>query len=156
VEVCGDPECGALVARATDVEGQRWAADPLPVGRLYWRVTAVALSGLDGYPSAAGSFHIDDPIPDRIPPVVVAVREGPGRNDADGATLGAGGALRLESHDDASGAVRIRYRWNDGEWRDYSGEPLTPPAAQATLHAQTQDHRGRWSEAWSLPVRVGG
>lgn len=54
VEVCRDPACGAVVARAPtlaagalqlDVEGG------LPAGELFWRVTAVAASGLDGFPS---------------------------------------------------------------------------------------------------------
>jgi hypothetical protein len=58
VEVCRDPACGELVARATRLKGTRWTPDSLPMGMLYWRVTAVSRSGLDGYPSAPQSFTI--------------------------------------------------------------------------------------------------
>ena len=56
VEVCRDPACGAVVARApTFTAGslQLDVASGLPAGELFWRVTAVAASGLDGYPGAA-------------------------------------------------------------------------------------------------------
>jgi hypothetical protein len=54
VEICRDAACGAVLARATAVPQ---AALTLPVqpglppGEVFWRVTAVAPSGLDGFPS---------------------------------------------------------------------------------------------------------
>jgi murein DD-endopeptidase MepM/ murein hydrolase activator NlpD len=53
VEVCRDPACGALVERRIGDAATQWRPDPLPVGELYWRVTARSRSGLDGYPSEA-------------------------------------------------------------------------------------------------------
>ncbi len=53
VEVCRDPACGVLVERRIGDAATRWRPDPLPVGELYWRVTARSRSGLDGYPSEA-------------------------------------------------------------------------------------------------------
>jgi len=53
VEVCRDPGCGALVDRRVGETATEWRPAALPVGELYWRVTARSLSGLDGYPSEA-------------------------------------------------------------------------------------------------------
>lgn len=58
VEICADAPCSKLVRRASEVPGSRWRPEPLPTGELFWRVTAVAESGLDGYPSAAVPFTI--------------------------------------------------------------------------------------------------
>ena len=51
VEICRDPACGVLVERRIGDAATQWRPDPLPVGELYWRVTARSRSGLDGYPS---------------------------------------------------------------------------------------------------------
>jgi hypothetical protein len=53
VEVCRDPGCGALVDRRVGETATEWRPAALPVGELYWRVTARSRSGLDGYPSEA-------------------------------------------------------------------------------------------------------
>ena len=53
VEVCRDTGCGELVERRTGETGAQWRPEGLPTGELYWRVTARAASGLDGYPSEA-------------------------------------------------------------------------------------------------------
>ncbi len=51
VEICRDPACGALIERRIGDAATQWRPDPLPIGELYWRVTARSRSGLDGYPS---------------------------------------------------------------------------------------------------------
>ena len=53
VEICRDPACGALVDRHQGETANQWRPAALPVGDLYWRVTARGRSGLDGYPSEA-------------------------------------------------------------------------------------------------------
>jgi hypothetical protein len=53
VEVCRDAGCGALVERRVGETGTQWRPAALPVGDLYWRVTARSASGLDGYPGEA-------------------------------------------------------------------------------------------------------
>ncbi len=68
VEICADPGCGQLVRRAAEVRDARWRPEPLPEGDLYWRVTAVAPSGLDGYPSEAVPFKILFSGTDTLPP----------------------------------------------------------------------------------------
>lgn len=58
VEVCRDPECGQLVDRAVGIRMTRWTPRVLPIGVLYWRVSATSPSGLDGYLSPAQKFTI--------------------------------------------------------------------------------------------------
>ncbi len=59
VEVCRDPDCGELVARQTDVSQTEWQPRGLPMGQLYWCVSAVSASGLDGYASPSQSMLIE-------------------------------------------------------------------------------------------------
>lgn len=58
VEVCRDAGCGELVERRTGHAGPPWRPAALPVGDLYWRVTARGRSGLDGYPSEATALRV--------------------------------------------------------------------------------------------------
>jgi len=58
VEVCRDPACGQLVDRSVGVRMTRWTPRTLPIGALYWRVSAVSGSGLDSFISAAQKFTI--------------------------------------------------------------------------------------------------
>jgi hypothetical protein len=53
VEICRDPACGALIDRHLGETAAQWRPAALPMGDLYWRVTARSRSGLDGYPSEA-------------------------------------------------------------------------------------------------------
>jgi hypothetical protein len=58
VEVCRDPQCGQLVDRAVGVRMTRWTPRVLPIGVLYWRVSASSPTGLDSFVSAAQKFTI--------------------------------------------------------------------------------------------------
>ena len=58
VEICRDPSCGQLVDRAVGVQMTRWTPRVLPIGVLYWRVSASSRSGLDSYLSPAQKFTI--------------------------------------------------------------------------------------------------
>ncbi len=58
VEVCYDVDCGSLALRILDLTQGVLPLAPLAQGRYYWRVTAVAPSGLDGYPSAGRSLWL--------------------------------------------------------------------------------------------------
>ncbi len=58
VEVCRDAGCGQLVDRSVGVRGTRWTPRLLPIGVLYWRVSALSLSGLDGFAAPAQKFTI--------------------------------------------------------------------------------------------------
>lgn len=58
VEVCRNPECAQLVDRAVDVRETRWTPRVLPIGALYWRVSASSASGLDSLISPPLKFTI--------------------------------------------------------------------------------------------------
>lgn len=58
VEVCRDSACGQLVDRAVGVRMTRWTPRVLPIGDLYWRVSAVSASGLDSFSSTPLKFTI--------------------------------------------------------------------------------------------------
>lgn len=58
VEVCRDPSCGQLVDRAVGIRLTRWTPRVLPIGELYWRVSALSASGLDSFVSPAKKFTI--------------------------------------------------------------------------------------------------
>jgi hypothetical protein len=53
VELCGDSRCGAQLVRIDEVRETRLRLPNVPKQGGYWRVTAIASSGLDGYPSPA-------------------------------------------------------------------------------------------------------
>lgn len=155
VEVCRDTECGALVARMSGLTATRWQGEPLPAADLFWRVTAVSGSALDGYPSRSVPFTITDGRVDREPPVVVAAVIGPGViAEAGPITLGPGAALRLIAVDDASGVADLRYRWNGGPWQRWNERDLAPPAGadKAQLEVEGTDVLGQVSETWSVEV----
>ncbi len=157
VEVCRDIRCGQLVERAPGLPETAWQAGRLPVGELYWRVTAVSPSGLDGYPSRAVAFAVLSGAVDLEPPAVVAALAGPGHVSAAGVvTLAPGGAVRLAARDDASGVAEVRYRWDRGSWRTWRGPEslLEPPSAgtEHLLELQATDVLGRSSEVWEVRV----
>ncbi|MEM7356008.1 MAG: hypothetical protein AAF657_34645, partial [Acidobacteriota bacterium] len=167
VEVCLDSACSQLVARAAALTEPSWHPERLPLGDLFWRVSAVSASGLDGYPSRSVPFAVLSEQRDEEPPVAVVARVGNGFAAPDGTlVLGPGATIRLASHDDASGVATLRYRWQAGAWQSWQGDDLSPPEdiAPATdllatdlpatsLDLQATDHLGRTSRIWSVPVR---
>ncbi len=155
LEVCRDPDCGRLVRRAAGLTEATWHPEDLPAGELYWRVSAVSPSGLDGYPSRAVPFAVDSAVPDLEPPVVVAALAGAGHVAQDGTLiLGRGAVIRLEGRDDASGVAEIRFRWDEGSWRRWRGDDLTlaDGVYEATLAVDAIDQLGRRATAWKVRV----
>lgn len=58
LEVCADAECSQLVLRNVAIQENYKVVEKLPQGPLYWRVTPVSVSGLDGFASDVQSFHV--------------------------------------------------------------------------------------------------
>lgn len=58
-EVCRDAACASLVDRITKLDATRWTPDGLPMGKLFFRVSAVSASGLDGFPSPSVPFEVE-------------------------------------------------------------------------------------------------
>lgn len=77
VEVCADPECGRLRERRTGVAATSLSlTEPLVDGSSHWRVTAVAPSGLDGFPSAPRAFVAVDSVGPPAPVLSLLTVEG--------------------------------------------------------------------------------
>ncbi|MEM6792628.1 MAG: LysM peptidoglycan-binding domain-containing protein [Acidobacteriota bacterium] len=59
LELCRDPACGLLERRIADLQDAAWQPqDPLAKIALFWRVTAVSSTGLDGFPSESRAFEV--------------------------------------------------------------------------------------------------
>jgi hypothetical protein len=103
-EVCLDEDCGQLVERQTEVKETSLTMPLLPVGDLYWRVTAVSASGLDGFPSDTVRFTILDPGSDSTPPSG-SIRATGTQHQLNGHLyLGVGAGLEVDIVDAESGA----------------------------------------------------
>ena len=110
VEVCSDRRCGELVQRAVGRAETRWRAQDLPVGRLFWRVTATSPSGLDGYPSPPRSLEILAATADTLPPTVHLAPVGTHLAGSETLFLGAGAGLDLKTEDAGTGVLRQELR----------------------------------------------
>ncbi|MCP4663363.1 MAG: LysM peptidoglycan-binding domain-containing protein [bacterium] len=103
LEVCGDADCGRLVERVVDLEALTWRPVRLPVGELFWRITAVSRSGLDGYPSAPVAFAILGNEADTVPPIATLRFVGPQVGVDDRLVVGPGIAIEVTVADATSG-----------------------------------------------------
>ncbi len=57
LEICEDAQCAGLVKKV-EQGSNIWQGEDLGMGSFFWRTTAVAASGLDGFPSEASVFSI--------------------------------------------------------------------------------------------------
>lgn len=153
VEVCSDRSCSGVIAQAKGLREPRWSPDRLPAGELFWRVSAVSPSGLDGYPSRSRRLLISTPEPDVAPPRLSVELRGTGRVEPGSVLLAADGSLEPVAEDPLSGVAAIRYRWDGGPWQVWKGKGLVPPAGEPRrLEVQAEDRRGHVSESWSARV----
>ena len=149
LEVCRDPRCAALLQRVTELSEESWRPAELPVEKLYWRVTAVSSSGLDGYPSAAADFTILSAVEDTDPPEIRVGFTGPrlaprsGLNDR--WIVGPGMEIEVEVEDGVSGVES----WTPA----INGEEVTPEAlagpwvrGEHTLSVVAEDRAGNRRE----------
>ena len=149
LEVCQDPRCGKLVERVTGLSEPSWRPAGLPVEKLYWRVTAVSASGLDGYPSEGLDFEILSAVEDTSPPEVRIGFAGPrllaprfGLNDR--WIVGPGTEVEVEAEDSGSGVDQ----WTpmiDGE--EVAKESLRGPwsKGERTVSVVASDRAGNRS-----------
>jgi len=147
LEVFRDTDCSRLLLRETDISDVSFRPEELPQGRLFWRVTAVAPSGLDGYPSRPLPLQIKGG-PDRMAPVV-ALTPGIGMK-ARGEIIHCvpGSYFRLLARDEASGIASMRYRFNGGAWIKVPEERIRLPekVEELLLEAEATDHAGKNSK----------
>ena len=108
LEVCRDSSCGQVEERAVGITALEWRPEGLPAGSFYWRVTALASSGLDGFPSPAQDFSITSTAGDTLPPLARIAFSGPTMGMGKRLIVGPGFALAAEVSDDGAGIDR----WN--------------------------------------------
>ncbi len=110
LEVCRDPRCGSLLERVTELSQTSWQPSGLPVEKLFWRVTAISPSGLDGYPSSSKDFEILTANEDTTPPEIRISFNGPQLAPRSGLNerwiLGPGMEIEVEVEDDSSGVKK--------------------------------------------------
>ena len=128
IEVCRDPDCGALVERAAGLAETAWRPPALPAASspssavFYWRVTARSRSGLDGYPGTPRKLIVTSEKADSVPPVGTVSLVGP--QVRVGATLFAGPGIHVEvaASDEGSGVAG---------WKPVINGKAADPAAAA-------------------------
>ncbi len=136
VEVCRDRECSRLAARRAGITDVETRFDPLEAGSYFWRVTAVAPSGLDGYPSPGHAFSVEESR-DRQAPRIAAELIGSRREHEGKLYLGAGSRLEVSVEDDDSGLERV-LAIVDGEERslDDARGPWSPGPHEIEIVAE--------------------
>lgn len=151
IEVCLDSACGSIVARQPAV-----ATAPLdlvvegglPEGELFWRVTAVAPSGLDGFPSAAIRVQAVEAVRPKAP--ILALRTAAGEIVAAGSCLAAP-PQPVVSALDRRGAELPWVLRVDGADTSLDAFRALPLAGNHEVVARVTDARGRSAD--SSPVQ---
>ncbi len=154
VEVCRDPACGAVVARDPAV-----AAAPLelavegglPAGELFWRVTAVAASGLDGYPSAAIRVQAVEAVRPNAP--LLALRTASGETVVSGSCLPALPEPVVRALD-RRGAELPWTLQVDGRETGLEAFRALPPAGRHEITARATDARGRSADSPAIAITL--
>ncbi len=105
-ELCEEPSCGQLRARATNLSAPEWAPpEPLPPGTYHWRVTAISASGLDGYPAQAAALIVVAGRLDHEAPKVALDLTGPRAGCGQRILLGPEGRVVPHAEDTGSGTA---------------------------------------------------
>jgi hypothetical protein len=154
VEVCADPGCGALLERAQGLAATHYALADTTPDRVYWRVTAISASGLDGFPSAARSARLVESIAPAAPVLSLLA---PG-----GAELAAGGcvasppAVAVRAQDRRGGELA----WTllvDGQPSDAAGlAALAGGLGRHRVAARASDARGRTATSEAVEFELDG
>lgn len=104
LELCSDADCHQAEQRVTGLQAERWQSpQELQAGRYYWRVTAIARSGLDGYPSPVASFEIGSAVADEAVPRIAMKFAGPMAGYGSRLVLGPGSSALAQGEDPESG-----------------------------------------------------
>lgn len=150
LEICSDERCGVLVQKIQDLGEAAWQATKLPVEKLFWRVTAVSASGLDGYPSTAQPFEILSAVADTESPEVRIGFAGPrlvaprfGLNDS--WIAGPDSEIEITVSDGGSG-VDSQVVMIDGQAVDAAGLEAPWAEGEHTLSVVASDRAGNKTE----------
>jgi len=151
VETCSDAHCGALVERLTGVTATEVKLAQTAGSDTYFRVTAVAPSGLDGFPSEARSFRLVDSLAPGTPLVLLTV---------DGVEAAADGCVakapevRVKPAETGSKVVAWRLFLDGKEVSEADLENLGDYAGKHTVMARVLDDRGRIADSVPTPFLI--
>lgn len=153
VEVCRDPACGSLAEIQRGVAGASAAPRESLEGELFWRVTAVAASGLDGFPSRTQRMVAVESVRPPAPSLALATPAG--------TRIASGGCTNELPELDVRAADRNgkSIPWTpvlDGRAISLDELKRTPLAGRHELVARATDERGRSSDSVAVPVTIDG
>lgn len=152
-ELCPDPACGVVLQRATALAEPRWRPEPVAPGEYFWRASAVAVSGLDGFPASAQPLSALDHEPDTLAPETRLGVGGP-HIEVDGKPVFSGDAIvRLTATDEGSGVAR-RTIFVDGAEAEESRLRAAWGSGEHRVEARVTDHAGNESVVGPLIFEV--
>lgn len=175
LELCRDTKCGELLRRELDLGGGRWQPERLPEGTIYWRVTAVSESGLDGYPSEPQRLEVLAGDPDGIPPTGTARVSGESITAGDVEYFAPSARVEVSMEDAESGLeswkATVNGRevdtdelggpWSHGEHEvrafgvDYSGNRGETPTLRFKVDAEGPEIEIKTGDADLLSAKLG-
>ena len=153
VEVCRDRDCGSTVEVARGVTGNTVAPKESLEGDLWWRVTAVAPSGLDGFPSAAQRMTAVESVAPPAP--AVAFVDGNGKRLDAGACAAAVPEVEVKAVDRAGRDLP----WKlvvDGAVATAEQFRALPLAGTHSIAARVTDARGRSADSAPASLTLDG
>lgn len=156
VEVCGDPACGKLIARGVTAASGSLQLDVgsgLPPGELFWRVRAVAPSGLDGFPTPPIRIQAVESV--RPDPPQLDLAASTGESLAAGSCFGAVPEPVVQSRD-RRGEARPWTLILDGRAVSPAEFRNLPVAGEHRVAARVTDERGRTAESTALAFTLDG
>jgi hypothetical protein len=157
VQVCSDAACTGIHQRTAVAAGvTRLQVEPLPLGTSHWRVHALSVNQLDGYPSATAIIEVSDARPDLDPPMLALQPVSGFVNGSDGATrLGPEATLRPLAHDELSGVKSIEVRSDGGAWQPWQADTLAVADARGSrIELRATDRLGQVSPVVRLAIEM--
>ncbi len=151
VETCADPHCGALVERVTGTTATEHALVETAGNDLYFRVTAVSPSGLDGFPSEARPFRLVDQLAPGMPVVLLSVDGLPAPSDG---CVPKAPDVRVRPSEEGSKVVAWRLYLDGEEVSEAELAALGDYAGKHTVMARALDDRGRIADSAATPFTI--
>jgi hypothetical protein len=150
VEICRDAACGQVLEAARGITGTAMPPRELLEGDLHWRVTAVAPSGLDGYPSPTQSMVAVESVAPPAPALALVTASGVAPSA--GSCIPGLTGVEVRALDRAGTPIAGELLVN-GTARTVGDFLASPPAGAIELAARATDARGRSSQ--SAPLKFG-
>jgi len=141
-EVCADVGC-QRVLKQQSIEETHWQISEFnQAGRFYFRVGAVSVDEIVGFRSATQALEFTGAQDDVTSPVVAIEITGEKHHLKSQMIVGPRALISLFGYDEQAGLKALNFRWDNGVWQAYTGQPLKLPSEDADLHVQAIDNLG--------------